>query len=110
LAHFLINKEKDAKTVQGLLRHADVSNHARAVRAKCEFVDGGRAGIDAEGTRLYLPQDGDVGVGVFLERVESPSLVTSCLPTIHELAWLAHTRAFVDTDLQCHLPDQKDEG
>ena len=29
------------------------------------------------------------------------------IATIHELAWLAHTRAFVDTDLQCHLLDQK---
>src|SRR6476646_292440 len=37
-----------------------------------------------------------------------PNLVKEGLPTIHELAWLAHTSgAFVDTDLQCHILDQK---
>jgi hypothetical protein len=33
--------------------------------------------------------------------------ITYGMSAIHELAELAHTTAFVDTDVQCHLLDQK---
>jgi hypothetical protein len=49
LATFLTCKEQDTKTVKGLFRHANVSTTLSAVRAEREFVNGGGAGVDAEG-------------------------------------------------------------
>ena len=48
-AHFLINKERDAKTVQGLLRQADVSTALQLYARSVNFVhDGSAAGNFAE--------------------------------------------------------------
>jgi integrase len=49
LASWLVNQGTDVKTVQGLLRHSNVTTHAWAVRPPRECVDAGRAGLHDAG-------------------------------------------------------------
>jgi hypothetical protein len=45
LASWLVNQGTDVKTVQGLLRHANVYDAPRALRAPGEFLDDGGTGL-----------------------------------------------------------------
>jgi len=49
LATFLLDKEQDTKTIQGLLRLANVSTILGHLWPERECVDGGSVEIDAEG-------------------------------------------------------------